>query len=47
MPKIKIRNDYNLPQELVNLVESNAYDRGESQASATDLLKPSRMFALE
>jgi hypothetical protein len=47
MPKIKIRNDYNLPQELVNLVEANAYDRGESQASATDLLKPSRMFALE
>ena len=47
MPKIKIRNDYELPQELVNLVEANAYDRGESQASATDLLKPSRMFALQ
>lgn len=47
MPKIKIRNDYDLPQELVNLVEANAYDRGESQASATDLLKPSRMFALQ
>ena len=47
MPKIKITNDYNLPQELVNLVEADAYDRGESQASATDLLKPSRMFALQ
>ena len=47
MPKMKIRNDYQLPQELVNLVEANAYDRGESQVSATDLLKPPRIFALQ
>jgi len=44
---MKITNHYGLPQPLVAAVQHDIYSKGEANASATDLLKPSRIFALQ
>tara|TARA_R100000306_G_C4365485_1_gene137434 strand:- start:659 stop:1549 length:891 start_codon:yes stop_codon:yes gene_type:complete len=44
---MKITNHYSLPQPIVAAVEHDIYSKGEANASATDLIMPSRIFALQ
>lgn len=44
---MKITNKHNLPDALVRAVENDDYSKGDSDFSATELIKPSRIWALE
>ena len=44
---MKLTNDWNLPQPIVDAVRDDSYSRGNAHASATDLILPSRIFALK
>jgi hypothetical protein len=43
----KITNKYNLPEAFVRAVFNDPYDKGDSDFSVTELLKPARARALE
>jgi len=44
---MKITNRSNLPDALVRAIENDPYDKGDSDFTATGLLKPARIVALE
>jgi hypothetical protein len=44
---VKITNKYNLPDSIVQAVTNDPYDSGSSDITATTLLKPPQMVALE
>lgn len=44
---MKLTNNWNLPQPIVDAVADDSYHKGNAHASATDLIMPSRIFALK
>lgn len=42
-----LTNKYNLPEALVNAVENDTYDAGDTDLSATGMLQPYQQFALK
>ena len=44
---MKLTNNWNLPQPIVDAVADDSYSKGNAHASATDLILPSRIFALK
>lgn len=44
---MKLTNNLNLPQPLVEAVANDSYDRGQADISITGLLRPPRLAALE
>src|SRR5260221_4572794 len=44
---MKVTNKNNVPEALVNAVKNDSYNRGESDFTVTELLKPPRQLALQ
>lgn len=43
----KLTNDYGFPEAVVRAIQDDDYDRGDSDYTATELLKPPRILALQ